>query len=129
MARRQLDIVNNQEEQKKSQAELKDNIIKDSEQKLEAVTGAMRQAREADEQGPAKGAKTYVTRVAKESRGPRTRGEIPSYFDMAKRVPTQRAAASQTDGTLERVYVKDWRKQPVGAVKRALRIAIGTWKL
>lgn len=46
------------------------------------------------------------------------------YLSMDKKIASPRPSATETNGALARVYVKDWRREPVGAVKRALRAAI-----
>lgn len=46
---------------------------------------------------------------------------------MAKRAPSVRRQTLQTNGTISRVYVQDWRIEPVGKVKRALRQEIAEW--
>lgn len=54
---------------------------------------------------------------------------IPKYTSMSKRVAKPRTHATQTDGALARVYIKDWRSEPVGVVKKALRQEIDEWAL
>lgn len=46
---------------------------------------------------------------------------------MVKRQTAPRLATSQTNGNLVRIYVKDWRSEPVGKLKRALRKEIAEW--
>lgn len=46
---------------------------------------------------------------------------------MAKRVNKTRPPTIQTNGALTRIYVKGWRSQPVGALKKALRKDIAEW--
>lgn len=46
---------------------------------------------------------------------------------MAKKAANPIIAATQTNGIPRRVYVRDWRREPVGAVKQAQRIAIAQW--
>lgn len=71
---------------------------------------------------------TYAARVAQENNvSTRNDRPIPRYLNMAKCTATTRAAATTTNGMLERVYIKDWRKEPVGVVKQSLRKAIGEW--
>lgn len=129
LARSQQHLSANQNEQKKALTELRSGIIQDIQMKLEAATENMKNdhGRTAGRQNPH--ADTYAERAARPGRNEAQKDKaITSYFEMAKRTTTQRPAASMTDGTLESVYAKEWSKQLVGAVKRALRIAIGVWK-
>lgn len=48
---------------------------------------------------------------------------------MARRAPKNNRTATQTNDNLVRVYVRDWRSEPVGRVKRALRQEIAEWEL
>lgn len=46
---------------------------------------------------------------------------------MEKNTAITSPAATQTNQVLSRVYVRDWRKEPVGVAKRALQQKIGQW--
>lgn len=46
---------------------------------------------------------------------------------MEKRTPNVRPTATQTNGAPARVYVKYWRSEPVGLVKKALKQDIPEW--
>lgn len=52
---------------------------------------------------------------------------LQDYLAMAKKMPTPITAATITNGAVLRLYTKYWRKEPVGVIKRALRMAIATW--
>lgn len=103
-------------------------MVQDIRDKLVAATEEFKKASETVQGPQSARADTYAERTARQGTDPsRTIKDIPSYFDMQKRKGTQRPTSTQTDGMLERVYVQDWLKEPVGAVKRALRTAIGGW--
>lgn len=92
LTRRQLDIVKNQEDEKKTQVELKDNIIMDIQQKLVAATDEICKSRAVVGNGQVSEGDSCAARVANGYNGDgKTGGEIPSYFDMEKRGPKQRA--------------------------------------
>lgn len=46
---------------------------------------------------------------------------------MARRVANTRRTSTDTNGQLVRLYVREWRSEPVGKVKRALRKEIAEW--
>lgn len=129
ITRNQHAIIASQDEQKKNLADLKASIIQDIQHKLEAATGAVQEACKATLAHQVSNADTYSDRAARVTReANRTYKDLPNYHGMEKKATTQRPAATQTDGVLERVYVNDLHTQPVGAVKRALRVEISSWK-
>lgn len=46
---------------------------------------------------------------------------------MVKKATNTRRTTTRTDGVLSRVYIHDWRSEPVGKVKKYLRREIGEW--
>lgn len=107
---------------------MKTGIILEIQNKLEAATGSMRQICEIVIEQQATNPDSYAERAARTGTDhQRADKDIPNYLSMAKKASSQRPGASKTNSTLARVYVQDWRKDPVGTVKRALRLAIGEW--
>lgn len=74
------------------------------------------------------GHETYAEKAARPARtyGVTYSRPTQDYLSMSRKKATPRAKATKTNGALVRVYVKDWREEPVGEVKRVLRQAIST---
>lgn len=105
--------------------------IQDIEKKLSTTLEHSKQLHEEVQKEKANhqpGTNTYAQKAALQPpQPPAPEKPIPKYISMSKRIEKPRPQATQTDGALERVYIKDWRSEPVGVVKKALRQDIGEW--
>lgn len=96
--------------------------------KLTASLAAVQKLQENTAEAQTNRRGTYADKAARPAQRQEQDNQAPQEFlRMAKRKPTPRPTATVTNGGLSRVYIKDWRKQPIGLVKKALRQAISTW--
>lgn len=63
----------------------------------------------------------YVREAAQPARTQAHNDNVPvsKYTTMARRIENTARTATQTNGNLVRLYVRDWRSEPVGRVKKA----------
>lgn len=124
----QEDLLTEQETHKTTMESIKDSEIRNIQEKLEATTNTVLHTQQKAETLATARADRYAERAVIQG-APTSRHDRPTqnYLDMAKKTSTQIPAESETNGSLFRVYIRDWRKEPVGAVKRALRIALDEW--
>lgn len=127
LAQKQQEISNGQEEKNRTLAGLKARILQEIKHNLEAVTDTVKEVWE-NVPSQALTGDNYAERAARTRRADTNpEKSITNYFDMERKASKHHPAATTTNGTLDRVYIRYWRREPVGAVKRALRVAIGTW--
>lgn len=119
------------EEQRVHQVNLqamKDGVLKEIQGKLAAADSALQSISSNVPTGKVRGGgQSYADKAAHIPAASDMQHPVLNYLDMERKQPNARPAATQTNGNLARVYIKDWRTEPVGAVKRALRQAIATW--
>lgn len=124
----QRTIMKTQDDQMQALQATQKAVIDDINKKLEATLNHM-STDMAPGRGPAhRDPTTYAQKAAQPPRNDTEPPQpIPKYTMMAKRVSQSRPPTTLTNGALSRVYVKDWRSEPVGVVKKALRNDIAEW--
>lgn len=121
-------IAREQKAHSRALHELKEGALVEVQAKLEASLEAARKLQAQAPRAQAIQANSYAEKAARPARRQDAEPQPPQdYLDMARRKPTPRPTSSVTNGGLSRVYIKYWRKQPVGLVKRALRKAVSVW--
>lgn len=108
---------------------LEETLVKSLEAKLENTLTSLQnksptpnEARQANTYGYARAAEQPAQSHAQDDREP-----VGKYTRMARRSQNNRKTATQTNGNLVTMYVRDWRSEPVGRVKKALRQEIAEW--
>lgn len=125
----QQKILETQAEQKSSLHLFKQEILSDIESKLTSTVRHLSQTKGTTVQRGPTPHDSYARKAAQPPPNPNEPNQpLPKYTSMAKRVSNTRPPATQTNGVLRRAYIKDWRSEPVGVVKKALRQDIAEWR-
>lgn len=124
----QRTITKTQDDQRQALQAAQKAVISDIEQKLlstlQHLNNEPTRAAGPDTRNP----NTYAHKASQPSRHDNDHNNlIPKYIEMAKRAIQTRPPTTQKNGALTILYVKDWRRKPVGVVKKALRNDIAEW--
>lgn len=117
-----------QDDQIQALNETQKYVIDDINKKLEATLRHVSTKTAPDTRTVHRDPTTYARKAAQP---PRNNTEppqpIPKHTMMTKSMIQNGPPTNLTNGALSRVYVKDWRIEPVGVVKKALRKDIEEW--